>query len=327
MKKQFAVATSFCALLTLSAFAPTFFWQDNHNNAGRFPANEVIISTTEISENKVEAPEVIITVVDITDTKTEEVKEEKVKEVKKIEAPEVIITVVEVTGTKAEEVKTTEKEVAQVTCLQDKQPTALEEEIKKLMADKESILKEIEDLKASKVASQKVDKIEKVEKTEKIKKSSDKESDINLISRMTSMMISQQEQQQMLTQQMFTMMNQMMQMQMNSSRQSSQNFTGPMNFEAPQIGMTNFYPHSSNFENYGQGVGIGYPSQTMFSYKNPYSINSRAPSAQNELGYSQRAVNVQPQFQSQFQSQYPIENANFSFTSSDYSSEMQRMQF
>ena len=282
MKKQFAVITSFCALLTLSALAPKVFWQDSHNNISRFPASE---KETVADDKKSEVPDIQVV----------EVKVEKPKDI--------IIEVVEV--------KVAE-EVAQVTCLEDKQPTALEEEIKKLMTDKKIILKEIEDLKATKLASQ---------KTKKVEETSETEDHSELISKMTSMMSSQQEQQQMIMQQMFTMMNQMMQMQMASN--SNQNFMGSMNFETPQYGMSNFYPNSSFNGRSEPGIGIGYPAESVFSYKNPYTNMSRSPSAQNEFGYIQRDLNVQPQLQSQ----YPSANTNFSFSTSDYSSEMQRMQF
>lgn len=268
MKKQVAVVVSFSALLTLSVFAPKFFWQDNHD-AGRFPASEESIAASEVKDiNK----------------KIEEKKEE-----------------------------------AQVSCLKDKQPTALEEEIKKLMADKEAILKEIEDLKNTS------------KKEKKVAQASDKEDVVALMSQMTSMMISQQEQQQMLMQQMFTMMNQIqMQMQMQSYPQQQHqqfnqphNFMEPMNFQASQMDMSAYGQQSSIFGNLGQGIGISYPTQSMASYQNPYEIQARSPSAQIDPAFNQRDMNVQPQFQSE----YPVGNMGFNFLSSDASSEMQRMQF
>ncbi len=331
MKKQIAIVTSFCALLTLSALAPKFFWQDSHNSISRFPASDEIIVTAEKEEKKEEENKKNSSAdIQVVEVKAEQSKVADIQVVEvKVEKPEALnIQVVDVKVEKPKaldiqvvEVKVAE-EVAKVACLDEKQPTALEEEIKKLVIDKETILKEINDLKATKIASQKTEKVEKTEKEEKTKKTSKKENDSLLLSNMTSMMISQQEQQKMLTQQMFSMMNQMMQMQMDSnSRQNSQNFMGPMNFEAPQYGMSNFYPRSSIFGHNEPGVGIGYPAQSAYSYKNPYATLSRSPSAQNELGYNQRDLNVQPQLQTH----YPA--PNFSFTTSDYSSEMQRMEF
>lgn len=106
-------------------------------------------------------------------------------------------------------------EEATVQCLKDEQSTALEEEIKKLVADKEAIIKQIDDLKAKKEKSPALDK--------KVAQATDKEDVVALISQMASMMISQQEQQQMLMQQMFTMMNQLQtQMTMQSYPQQQQ---------------------------------------------------------------------------------------------------------
>jgi len=272
MKKQVAVVLSFSALLTLSAFAPKIFWQDQ-KHVNRFPASK-------------EDPK--------PETKLEEIKAEiKIK-----------------------------SEEATVQCLKDEQPTALEEEIKKLMADKEAIIKQIDDLKAKKEKSPASDKKEK-----KVAQASDKEDVVALISQMTSMMISQQEQQQMLMQQMFTMMNQMqMQMSMQSYPQQQQaywpqNFMAPITFQSSQMDMSSYNQRSSIFGNLGQGIGISYPTQSMASYQNPYEIQARTPSAQMDSHSIQRDINVQPQFQSE----YPAGNMGFNFLSSDPSSEMQRM--
>lgn len=197
--------------------------------------------------------------------------------------------------------KEEEKSTTEVSCLKETQPIALEEEIKKLMADKETILKEIEDLKTNKKESQKVASV-----------SNDKDI-VALISQMTSIMISQQEQQQTLMLQMFTMMNQM-QMPMQSYPQQeswSQDFMYPMSFE------------SSTFGNSIPGISIGLPYQSLTSYQNPYELQKRSPSGLTDPSFSSRSFNIQPQFQSE----YPNGNMGFNFLSSDASSEMQRMTF
>lgn len=202
-----------------------------------------------------------------------------------------------------------------VQCLKDEQPTALEAEIKKLMADKESILKEIADLKAKKEDSPSHDK-----KDKKVTQTSENEDVISIMSQMTSMMISQQEQQLSLMQQMFTMMNQMQMMQIQSYPQQynqSQNFMSA--FQAPQ----GFNQQSSIFGTLGEGIGISYPAQSAPAYQNPYGIQTRTPSAQMDQYFPHREMNVQPQLQSE----YPVGNLGFNFFSSDASSEMERMQF
>lgn len=285
MKKQVAVAVSFSALLTLSAFAPKIFWQENKSNIGRFPASK--------DESKPE------------DKKLEEMK---------VEAAKI-----------KEEIK--EKTQAAVQCVKDDQPTALEDEIKKLMADKEAIMKEIEDLKAKKE--------EPSESKKEVVKVDKKEDFSVMLSQMTSLMISQQEQQQKLMDQMFSMMNMMqMQMQMQMPQQPlhqypQQNFMSPLTFQASQMDMSAFHQQSSLFGNLGQAVGISYPTQSpAVAYNNPYETLSvqaqtRAPSAQHDPAFIQREMSIQPQFQTQF----PVGNPGFDFLSSSSMSEMQRMQF
>lgn len=200
-------------------------------------------------------------------------------------------------------------------CLKDQQPTALEDEIKKLMADKESILKEIEDLKAKKEESPSHNKQDK-----KIAQTSETEDAISIMSQLTSMMISQQEQQMIVMQQMFSMMNQMQMMQIQSYPQQynqSQNFMSA--FQAPQA----YYQQPSIFGVLGQEIGISYSDQSAPSYQNPYEIQTRTPSAQMDQHFPHSEINVQPQLQSE----YPVGNMGYNFFSSDASSEMQRMLF
>ena len=270
MKKQVAVAVSFSALLTLSAFAPKIFWQENKSNIGRFPASK--------EDSAVQ----------------EEIKEEKAQ-------------------------------AAAIQCMKDDQPKELEAEIKKLVADKEAIIKEIEDLKTKKEEPSHDKKEKEVVKIEK------KEDFTIMLSQMTSLMISQQEQQQKLMDQMFSMMN-MMQMQMSQQplhQYPQQNFMSPLTFEASQMDMSAFHQQSSLFGNLGQNVGISYPTQSpAVAYNNPYETLSvqaqtRAPSAQHDPAFIQREMSIQPQFQTQF----PQGNPGFDFLSSSGPSEMQRMQF
>lgn len=219
------------------------------------------------------------------------------------------------------------KEEAQVSCLKDKQPSALEDEIKKLMADKEAIMKEIADLKKSKEEPV----IEHKDKKE-VSRFTEKEDFVSLVSQMTSMMITQQQQQQMLMEQMFSMMNQM-QMQMPQNQQ--QNFMSPYAFEGSYPQAIQGYPQAyPSLGDYGVDVGLKYEPQQhggypqVQAYQNPYAIQMdqsqmRAPSAQNEPAFMQRELNVQPQLQSQ----YPAGNYGYDFLSSSALQEMARIQF
>lgn len=83
----------------------------------------------------------------------------------------------------------------------------------------------------------------------------------------------------------------------------------PMTFPYSQMGYPSSNQESSIFGNLGSGIGIGYPSQSMSSYQNPYEIQARTPSAQMDPQFSQRNMNVQPQFQSE----YPVGNMGFNF--------------
>ena len=91
---------SFSALLTVNAFAPQMFW-DNNKIQGRFPSS--------LEEDRLEQLEL--------DKKEQEKKEEL------------------------------KKNEASIQCLKDDKSSKLDEEVKKLMADKEAILKELEELK------------------------------------------------------------------------------------------------------------------------------------------------------------------------------------
>lgn len=222
-----------------------------------------------------------------------------------------------------EEIKIKSEE-ATVQCLKDKQPTALELEIKKLMADKEAIMKEIADLKKEVPTADKKDKKEAPRFTEK-------EDFVSLVSQMTSMMITQQQQQQMLMEQMFSMMSQM-QSQMPQNQQ--QNFMSPYSFNGSYPQAMQGYPQAyPAFENYGVGIGIGFKTDHGYpqaqAYQNPYAIQPdqsqmRAPSAQYEPAFLPRQMSVQPQLQSQFAHEG---NYGFDFSKAANPQDMERVMF
>lgn len=163
------------------------------------------------------------------------------------------------------------KEEVQVSCLKDKQPSALEDEIKKLMADKEAIVKEIADLKKSKV--------EPVDDKAEVPRFTDKQDFVSLVSQMTSLMITQQQQQTMLMQQMFTMMNQMQMPQMQYQQQFNPYSFGIQQFDSSAFQIQPTSEFGVRFAQLGQNLSQVQPAM------NPYT-QQRAPSAQYEAPYN-----------------------------------------
>jgi hypothetical protein len=216
------------------------------------------------------------------------------------------------------------KEEFQISCLKDKQPSALEDEIKKLMVDKEAIIKEIADLKKEKEepVSEKKEKIE-------VSRFTDKEDFVTLVSQMTSLMITQQQQQQMLMEQMFTMMSQMQQMQMPQHQQVNSLY--PYSLEGGYPQAQSGIGHPSMFQN-SYNIGLQHGAQVSpeaQAYQNPYVMQMdhsqlRAPSAQYETSFLPRAMNMQPQLQSHFTSGA---NYGFDFSISALPQDMERVQF
>ena len=115
----------------------------------------------------------------------------------------------------------------------------------------------------------------------------------------------------------------MNQMQMQSYSQQSHNFMGPMNFHTPRTGRSNYYPQSPYFGDLAPGIGIGYPTQSLATYENPYATYSRSPSAKLDTGLAYKDMFIQPQFHSEF----PTGNMGLNFSTSDSSSEMERMYY
>ncbi|MEA9357020.1 hypothetical protein SHI21_12420 [Bacteriovorax sp. PP10] len=281
MKKQTAVVVSFSALLTLSAFAPKVLWQEDHN-VNRFPASK-------------------------EDTKPEGKKLEEMR-AEGITPPKKSLYEMRELTHKVE----AKKEEAQVSCLKDKQQSALEDEIKKLMADKEAIMLEIADLKKPKKEEAAVDKSE-------VPRFTEKQDFASLISQMTSLMITQQQQQMMLMQQMFTMMNQMQapQMQHNQSPYNPYSF-GVDQFDASAFQIQPTSEFGPRFAQLGQNLSQVQPEA------NPY-MQQRAPSAQYEAPYSFNMgdmMNIQPAIQMQ----NPV-NPSTDFITNNNVMDMQRVSF
>lgn len=143
------------------------------------------------------------------------------------------------------------KKIEEVSCEKEIHSTSLEDQIKKLIKDKESILKEIADLKKVKEDSKEVKK--------EITKNESSADVLGIISQLTSLMISSQMQQQMMMNQMFSMM----QNNQNSPRSFSpmSDFMSPYAFNASEF----YFP----------------------KYHNPYSLEG----AENQVGINRAFYN------------------------------------
>ncbi len=144
--------------------------------------------------------------------------------------------------------KVEEKKVEVVSCKSELKGEKLEAEMKKLIKDKELVLKEVEDLKKEKTS-------------EKLSSKSNEHADIiNLMSQLTSMISLQMQSQMQLQLQMMTMLT-----------QSQNHFIpqmSPFDYQQPFSMMGN----TSAFDNYG----IGLQPQAMYpqspTFQSPYSM-------------------------------------------------------
>lgn len=265
---------TFSALLTVNAFAPQMFW-DQQKTTGRAPSS--------LEEDRLE--------------KLEQEKKEAAKK---------------------EELK---KNEITVQCLKDDKSSKLDEEIKKLMADKQAIIKELEELKKAKKEDTKEDAPKKDEPKKEVVKADTNQDVLMIMSQLTSLMISQQQQQQMMMQQMFSMM-----------AQQKPQYQSPYDSFSPMSGYMSPYAYMhDSFNNFGyipyapfsemggyQGIGIGYPTARS-PYQQQLGGMDRAPSQEKMERYY-----FQPQFQEQSQAQpqqqqqsMPHDGFNFSVNSSN----------
>ena len=168
-----------------------------------------------------------------------------------------------------EEIK---KEVveAQITCAKEKQPKDLEAEVKKLMEDKEQIMKELEELKAA----------GKKEEIKKVSKFENQDDILGIMSQLSSLMVSQQQQQMMMMNQMFSLF-QTQQPKQQSWYSPLSDYMSPYAFNASQFQ----FPSSKSLyslDGIGHGIGLGYPS--TYSYGGHSDYFNRTPAQQADFG-------------------------------------------
>lgn len=225
---------------------------------------------------------------------------------------------------KKEELKNNE---ASIQCLKDDKSSKLDEEIKKLMADKEAILKELEELKKERKETKKEEKEalapEKEEKKTKVAKADNKEDVLSIMSQLTSLMISQQQQQMMMMQQMFSMMAvKQPSYQSPYDMYSGNEYISPYAYIHDSFSTARF--HRPSFLGSGRDfseIGIGYSSPYMGQDLASRHVEmGRAPSNQMERYY------FQPQFQQQQQQQIPHNGFDFGASTSSMDN-FQRLRF
>ncbi|MBC7712428.1 MAG: hypothetical protein H7177_03765 [Rhizobacter sp.] len=339
MKKQTAMVLSFSALLTMAAIAPHVIWQADKTN--RAPSsveqkdffsnqtNKLLIEKT-VAPKKDKMDKLLDDLAADTKKKEEEAaKSEKAKsDFRQSEIAERNKTE-EVPLKKLEEVKIASLEVkkvdvdAQVSCLKEKQPADLEAQIKKLMEDKEAVVKELAELKKSKKDEPK-DEVVKEKKEKKASIADNTEDVLGIMSQLTSLMISQQQQQMLMMTQMFSMF------QMQQPKQQSQQYNAfsplseymsPYAFNASSF---EFPKNESPYSLSGFNSRIGLNSD----YGRSFSSFERAPASQQyESGimFERGAFDETGSFQPQ--ALQPRPHNGFDFRQNTSAMDMQRVEF
>ena len=300
MKKQTAMFLSFSALLTIGAMSPNVLWHANKISF-RAPASfqpkedkeNIVEMTMKALAQKDEQPKdkmetLLDNLTDDTKKKEEEKKEAEAKApLKELEHKEAAIESREVKLVKVE---------AQVSCLKEQQPKDLEADIKKLMEDKEKIMKELEELKAATKVAKKEDKPEekKDEKKEEIKddkkdkklaKTDYNEDIVGIMSQLSSLMISQQQQSMAMMTQMFSMFQAQQPKQQSSWYSPMSDYMSPYAFNASQYNFPNNKSIYSLDYGIGHKVGLGY---NYGYHSSPYSYSdysdTRVPAQEANYG-------------------------------------------
>lgn len=201
-----------------------------------------------------------------------------------------------------ENVKPEDKKEEPVLC-KDESKRDLEAELKKLVEDKEAVLKELKELKNSKKEEPK--KEEKKEEVKAVVKNEPAVDVLSIMSQLTSLMISQQQQQQMMMEHMFSMFAQMQKPKSyNTFSSPLAEYLNPFAFDSSSLNPQHFKAQDlfSPFE-------IGIPH--MNNQPAPLLESQRAP-AQLENPRFERF-----QMQPQFKTQYPMPHDGYNFSASD----------
>lgn len=160
--------------------------------------------------------------------------------------------------------------VEQINCLKEEKDK-LESDMKKLVEDKQQILKELDELKDKKKDSSETKEAKKEDKKDDKKAESKKEEAashdvVDVMFQMTSLMISQQQQQTLMMNQMFSMMNMQMQNFAYPKQSSWSNYVSPYAFDYKTL-QASHNPYS--LENLGKSFNVGL-SANHDQRMNPY---------------------------------------------------------
>jgi hypothetical protein len=306
MKKQTTMVLSLSALLAIGTIAPHVIWQAN-TDSKRAPASV---------EQK-----------DLFSNPTNKLLIEKITKKNEAKVDEAPLKKIEVAKDHSLEVKKADID-AQVTCLKEKQPADLEAQIKKLVEDKEAVVKELAELKKSKKSDDLFeDKKIEVKQEKKIVKSDNTEDVLGIMSQLTSLMVSQQQQQMMMMTQMFSMFQNQQpkqQSQYNAFSPLSE-YMSPYAFNANSFAMPS-YDHSFNDSLYGMENQVGFNA----NYERVHSNFDRAPAQFDHQAYQSMLPNmsafgndgsIQPQ------NQTPRPHNGFNFQQGTNAIDMQRVEF
>ncbi len=200
---------------------------------------------------------------------------------------------------KKKEEKKEEDKKDEIQCLKDDKSSKLEEEIKKLMADKESILKEIADLKKKKEEPAKKEEDKKEEVKKPVVKKEAQEDVLGIMSQLTSLMMSQQQQQMMMMQEMFSMFSMSNFSNMSQRQHSYRNpylndHMSPFAYQHDTYVQPQ-YRSPFSFDTMNYGVGLLWNQQPQAQVQPAQPQAARMPSAQS----LQAANPVQPQPQAE----------------------------
>jgi hypothetical protein len=205
----------------------------------------------------------------------------------------------------------------QVQCGKEAQPEDLEVKLQKLVADKESILKEIAELKKIRASKEPKESKFASKKKEAVKNEYASDS-YRFMSELTGLMASQQQQQTMMMMQMFSMFAQ-------SQPQQRQNDSiyGQYSFVPSRMEMSYSQQYPLGYSRHE--IGIDFLPHRNEAPQFQHQDYGRNPSAQYEQ-YPMQRMQPQMQMQPQLQTQYPIAHEGFDFSGTTMSG-FQRVQF
>ena len=340
MKKQVAiVCLSFTSLLVFNTLTPQALWLAGKDQfeLSRSPATidpkitSSLISKPEVktdikTENKTEVKPDDKTEVKKEEAKTADTKTEKKKtlyvDIYSGKTQEGDIKIPYINEEKHEDKKDDQKAAsdALVSCIKEKNDN-LQQEVEKLVADKEIIMKELKELRIANARPKEEEKTSKEDKKEDKKAITDAEKkdaklakvvpdqNTSMLSQFTSLLMSQQQQQLMMMAQLFGM---------SSAPQATLNIP-----QAPSIGM-NAYTRmqqqpSQMYMLNDIGVSLAqeqYNNAPMQQQQQPFVMVSPY-SIQQPMQQQMQMIPQQMQSMQNYYSQRPIQNDGFDFSSND----------